>query len=345
MVQSADVDLSKAKKKLLEFFSQPGSYVGFQLVDIVFAGDARDGTEKLPTLTTLTQGSPTYASELNSSVTGVVPSAIEATRALMRSMKNLDLEEGAADETVKKRKEQRVERLKIDLQRRMEKQFGAVVAMSRSLNQNVYDANEPFDESAAKTFMETERQRYKDKIEPAAMATLQRAAAAVTSCAGLDKLEECVSKLETSQAFDLNRRLRNMDDDDALLKYLGCSHLGFRDADTMLEGWRWLCDEWVPPSTPMSPREVYVKWKEFSIDGSASVRFAANIAMRKFSRPMNAVVCERLFSYLEHMSVSDRTTMVCVLAPLPSSLAPCSQAPHKPHAEQVDAADAALPAR
>lgn len=316
-VHSAEADLSKAKQKLLKFFSQPSSFAAFQAVDLLLGGDVGDATEKLPTLTTLTQGSPSYGATLSSSVTGTVPDVVRSVRNFMRAIDRLDSQKfategelSAEDVTAKRRTEQRLERLRKELLARMEKQFRRVVQTSRDLDQDMYDANKKFDEVNGNDFVVKELERYADKIEPKVMATVARAASAVSDSAGLEKLEECVSGLEFSQRFDLNNQPRDFEDDSALLRYLGCEDLPFREADLVLSGWRAVCESWVKPATQMSPGEVFAKWAEHSLDGSDPVRVVAKIAMRGISRPISAASTERLFSYLEHMSASDRANMV-----------------------------------
>jgi hypothetical protein len=53
--------------------------------------------------------------------------------------------------------------------------------------------------------------------------------------------------------------------------------------------------------------QTFMKWKELAAD--ETLRPLATIAMRNFSRPASASVCERLFSNLEDMNSTDRANM------------------------------------
>jgi hypothetical protein len=72
---SREEDLSATKAKLLKYFASPLNFAAFQLVDILFGGDAREGTEKVTTIVSLTQGNANWGPHLRSSVTGTVSTA------------------------------------------------------------------------------------------------------------------------------------------------------------------------------------------------------------------------------------------------------------------------------
>jgi hypothetical protein len=313
-VDAAEASLPEAKRKLLKYFSQPLHYMAFQLIDIILGGDVGDKTEKLPTLFSITQGNPDYAARLKSSVSGEVPNAVQATRNLLARLKGLHYRwEGAdaaedvgnaAEQAEKKNVKARLKRVFSELQRRAEAQALAVVQSAKDNKHDILDKDEPFNEDTAKEWVAKQAQVYTDKVKPKLEATLAAAVLLVDSAEGLVKTEECVSGLEASQIFDINKQPKDCDDDAELLEVL-CFTGAYPSTETVLDEWRKYVSEWRAPPTTMSPPEVYAAWKA-KLDTMPTL---APHAMRQFSRPISAAACERVFSYLTHMDRSDRSCM------------------------------------
>ena len=313
-VDAAEASLPEAKKKLLRYFSQPLNYLGFQLIDIILGGDVGDKTEKLPSLFSITQGNPSYAARLKSSVTGEVPNAVHATRNLLARLKGLhyrwtgedaDVDVGsAAEQAEKKNVKGRLQRVFEELQRRAAAQATAVVRNCEVNAHDIKDKDEPFDQASAEAWMAQQADLYKDKLQPKLEAALAAAVLAVDGAAGLLKTEECVTGLAGSQVFDMNKRPTTFDDDSKLLQYLGFKG-HYPTTEHVVAQWREYVGDWRQPAEPMSPTVVYAAWQG-KLDSMPEL---ARHAMREFSRPISAAACERVFSYLEHMDRSDRRRM------------------------------------
>ena len=317
--ESDDVDrnelsLPEAKKKLLKYFSQPLNYLAFQLIDLILGGDVGDKTEKLPTLFSITQGNPEYAARLKSSTTGEVPNAVQATRNLLKRLKGLhyrwtgedaDVDVGSAEEqTEKKNVKARLGRVFAQLKVRAAEQAAAVVENCKVNQHDIKDKKRPFDQERADEWLEGQAELYTDSLQPKLEAALAAAVLAVDGAAGLVKTEECVTGLESSQIFDMNRKSKDIEDDGKLLEYL-CFTGGFAAADDVLEEWREYVKDWRAPAATMKPAEVYAAWQA----KVESMPRLAPHAMRQFSRPISSAACERVFSYLEDMDSSDRRRM------------------------------------
>ena len=127
---------------------------------------------------------------------------------------------------------------------------------------------------------------------------------AVDGAAGLVKTEECVSGLEASQVFDMNKQPQDIANDAELLAHLNFTG-NYPLTENVLDEWREYVADWRAPSVTMSPTEVYAAWKA----KLANMPALAPHAMRQFSRPISSAACERVFSFLEHMDRSDRRQM------------------------------------
>ena len=265
-VDGAEADLPKLRKKLLKFLSSLNVFAGLVMIDIVMGGDKSAGIEKVPTLMSLTQGSAGYAATLKSSVTGVVPDAVTATRALMRRLSDLhypwadfswplvvDVED--PDRDAKLAVIERLQCVEAELRQRLKVQANAVISASRASNEHLYETGEPFAEDAVEKYMERTRLQW-DKVVPQALTLLQRACTAVDEAAGTKKLEECVAGLEQSQCFDLNNKPRDFSGKPGLKAYLGCSDMKFTEFSRVEEGWRLHVGGYRPPASPLSPPEV-----------------------------------------------------------------------------------------
>ena len=266
-VDGAEADLPKLRKKLLKFLSSLSVFAGLVMIDIVMGGDKSAGMEKVPTLMSLTQGSAGYAATLKSSVTGVVPDAVTATRALMRRLSDLhypwadyswplvvNVEDPYRD--AKLAVIERLQCVEAELLQRLKAQAKDVISASRASNEHLFDTGEPFAEDAVETFMERAQLQWA-KVVPQALALLQRACTAVDEAAGTKKLEECVAGLEQSQRFDLNNKPRDFSGKPGLRAYLGCSDMNFTEFSRVEEGWRLHVGDYRPPAaSPLSPPEV-----------------------------------------------------------------------------------------
>ena len=145
---------------------------------------------------------------------------------------------------------------------------------------------------------------YTNKVEPKLAAALAAAVLAVDGAAGLVKTEECVSGLEASQVFDMNKQPQDIANDAELLAHLNFTG-NYPLTENVLDEWREYVADWRAPSVTMSPTEVYAAWKA----KLANMPALAPHAMRQFSRPISSAACERVFSFLEHMDRSDRRQM------------------------------------
>ena len=141
-------------------------------------------------------------------------------------------------------------------------------------------------------------------MEPKLRAALAAAVLAVDDAAGLVKTEECVSGLEASQVFDMNKQPKDIVNDEELLKHLDFTG-NYPATENVVHEWREYIRDWRAPPAVMSPTEVYAAWKA----KVASMPTLAPHAMRQFSRPISSAACERVFSFLEHMDRSDRRRM------------------------------------
>ena len=313
-VNGAEASLTDAKKKLLHYFSKPLHFLAFQLIDIILGGDVGDKTEKLSTLFTITQGNPAYRARLNSSTTGEVPTAVQATRNLLARLKGLHyhwtgadaaMDVGSALEQTEKRNiKGRLQRVFDELQKRAVLQAEAVVENCKIENHDIMDAKKPFDQADADEWVNDQLGLFKDRLLPKLQSALAAAVLAVDEAAGLVKTEECVSGLEASQVFDMNIKPKDFADDQDLLRHLSFTR-PYPFTETVVEEWRTYASAWHAPPVRMSPTEVYEGWKALHTD----MPTLAQHAMRQFSRPISSAACERVFSYMEHMDKPDRRRM------------------------------------
>jgi hypothetical protein len=313
-VDAAEASLPEAKRKLLRFFSRQENYMAFQLIDVILGGDVGDKTEKLTTLFTITQGNPAFAARLKSSVTGEVPNAVQATRNLLRRLKGLhyrwkgaDADVGVgtlAEQTEKKNVKGRLQRVFDELRLRAGQQAEDVVKSCKDNGHDILDSDEPFNEQRAANWIVEQADTYTSKVQPKLEAALAAAVLAVDEAAGLVKTEECVSGLEESQVFDMNKQPRDFGVDDEVLKHLAFTG-NYPATENVVEEWREYVCHWRAPPAVMSPTDVYAAWKA----KVASMPTLAPHAMRQFSRPISSAACERVFSFLEHMDRSDRRRM------------------------------------
>lgn len=198
----------------------------------------------------------------------------------------------------------RIERITVTLRKRADLQAQAVVDRCKSLEHGVYKAQEPFDQDEADQWVKDQKEVFMDRVEPQLIKVLTAAGAAVNASAGLEKTKECVDALETSQAFDWNKKPREFADTDALIRYLNFKG-GYPATEFIDREWDQYVKEWEKPAVTMTPMQVYASWK-----GKAqSWPTLAPHAMRSFNRPLSAAACERVFSFLEHMNSSDRMRM------------------------------------
>ena len=68
-------------------------------------------------------------------------------------------------------------------------------------------------------------------------------------------------------------------------------------------------ESWAKPAEVLKPRAVCAFWQSFIDGDNLSLRALGKLALKEFSRPISSACCERIFSYLTHMDVSDRATM------------------------------------
>jgi hypothetical protein len=331
--EDVEESLTKSRKELLKYFSSLTIFAAFQLVDIVFGGSKEEGVEKLPTLLTITQGSPNYASTLSSRTTGVVPSAAEAARNLMRLLASLhqcasepggeegesmeeEEEEGegeavVVDASARQNATAKLQRVQRELHERLEAQTQAVISKARGAEERLYKGDwdvEDFENEDVPKFVASQEALY-PKVEEVVLFSLVAACKAVDACAGLVKLEECVRGLELSQRFNCNEQPVVLAADNEILAHIGCPDASLHLAIQLCAGYRSYVDNWQKPGTPLEPRQVFAFWKAYAAGPNPSLAALGKVAMRMYSRPISSACCERIFSYLTHMDVSDRQTM------------------------------------
>jgi hypothetical protein len=349
---SDDVEqnLKKSRKDLLNFFGDLTAFAAMQAVDILFGGSKEEGVESLKTIMTITQGDANYANKLTSRNTGVVPHAAQAARALMVMLSKLHLasvepvaqeeaeeaeeeeeEEAAAAAEAEVMEEEpepgavadaddKLERLRIELRSRLVKQSAAVVDRARACEERLclcrrrcrceWDELD-FEEKDVPAFMAAQKELY-PAVEKAVLSSVVRACKTVDGCAGLKKLEECVSALELSQHFDVNVKPPSREElprDQDVLAYLGATAASYQTAAQLIGGWRSYVASWKKPAAQLSPAAVCKYWRAHAAGANASLSELGKLAIREFSRPISSACCERIFSYLTHMDSSDRQTM------------------------------------
>lgn len=157
-------------------------------------------------------------------------------------------------------------------------------------------------------FMAAQEKLY-PAVEKAVLDSVVRACKAVDGCAGLKKLEECVSALELSQHFDVNVKPLSLPRDQDVLAYLGATKAGYQTAAQLIGGWRSYVASWEKPAAQLSPAAVCKFWRTHADGANASLSELGKLAIKEFSRPISSACCERIFSYLTHMDSSDRQTM------------------------------------
>jgi len=212
---------------------------------------------------------------------------------------------GCAEEQVEKKNvKARLKRVFDELRIRAGQQAEAVVKSCKDNGHDILDSAEPFDEQGAAAWIADQAVIYTNKVEPKLRAALAAAVLAVDDAAGLVKTEECVSGLEASQVFDMNKQPKDIVNDEELLKHLDFTG-NYPATENVVHEWREYIRDWRAPPAVMSPTEVYAAWKA----KVASMPTLAPHAMRQFSRPISSAACERVFSFLEHMDRSDRRRM------------------------------------
>jgi hypothetical protein len=338
---NVEENLKKSRKDLLNFFGDLTIFAAMQVVDILFGGREEEGVESLKTIMTITQGDANYANKLSSRTTGVVPHAAQAARALMVMLSKLHLasvepaaqeeeeeEEEEAEEEAEVMEEEaepgavadadnKLERLRKELRSRLERQSAAVVDRSRGCQERLCLCRRrcgcewddlDFEQKDVPAFMEAQEKLY-PAVEKAVLDCLVRACKAVDGCAGLKKLEECVSALELSQRFDINVEPPRLASEDAILAHLGAYKADFHVAAQLVAGWQSYVKTWKKPAAPLPPSAVCAFWRVHAGGADGSLRELGKLAIREFCRPISSACCERIFSYLTHMDASDRQTM------------------------------------
>jgi hypothetical protein len=266
VVDGAEVDLPKLRKNLLKFLSSFDVFAGLVIIDIVMGGNKDAGTEKVPTIMSLTQGSAGYAAKLKSSITGVVPDAVAASRSLMRRLNDLlypwddyawplVVSKDDPNRDAKLVVRERLEGVEKELLDRLQVQANDVIAAARASNEHLLVTGEPFSEDAVEGHMKSTRDQW-DKVVPKTMVLLQRACKAVDDAAGTKKLEECIAGLEQSQRFDLNFVPRDFTGKPGIKAYLGCGDMKYSDFVPIEVGWNLHVENYRPPASPLSPPEV-----------------------------------------------------------------------------------------
>jgi hypothetical protein len=334
--EAVEESLTKNRKELLKFFSSLTTFAAFQLVDIVFGGSKDDGVERLPTLFTITQGSPSYASALSSRTTGVVPDAASAARSLMRLLAALHqapskpdsedgLEEGEEEEeqqeeemevdgSARRNAIDKLARVQRELRARLEAQTQAVIEKARGAEERLFKGDwdvMDFENVDVPKFQATQEAFY-PKVEEVVLASLVTACKAVDASAGLVKLEECVRGLELSQRFNCNLQPATLDilnTDNKILEHIGCKDASLHLADQLCAGYKAYVTSWQRPGVQLEPRQVFAFWKDYASGPNDALAALGRVAMMRFSRPISSACCERIFSYLTHMDASDRQTM------------------------------------
>jgi hypothetical protein len=316
MRSGSELDLSKTKKELLKYFAQSQTYLAFQLMDILFGGS--DDSENIATIFKVAQGDPDFAAKLTSRSTGAIPDALSSAKALVVIFTNLDpaipLDATTLEaELIAKNTASRYEAIHNELMRRWEVRLDELVADAKTINESVLDARKPFDQSEADDWKASEYGDVEENIVPLLLESVKKAAAAVTASEGLIKLRECIAGLNTANAFNMNNKPRYFTDDSKLLEYIGFTGTNYiySKRESVLLGWRTICDEWEPPVETLSPADNYALWVSRAADPSLddAMRDICAHAAQMCMRPISSCCCERVYSFLEKMDAADRSNM------------------------------------
>ena len=335
-----DANLVKNRKQLLQFFSNPTIFAAVQLLEMLLGGNEELQVEPLTAIFTMSQGSHKYNTKLESRVTGETPRAAKASRGLLTMLLGLFAPEDA-DEVTQQNVSGALDSLKAALQKRLEEQSRVVVDTARAAKERLFggvwdeDAfGEPllvcdaFESVDVPKFLAEEADRYPAILE-SVFGVLGKACKAVYEAEGLKKMEECVSGLQASQHFDVNKPPPGskggppgLTSDAEILSYLECSEVAYEKRSYIILAWKAYVAAWTKPmpkraasgedqAKELSPREVYDWWKKRgSTSQDTGLRLLCEVAMRSFSRPISAACCERIFSFLEKMDDSDRRSMM-----------------------------------
>lgn len=335
-----DKHLVQNRKDLLAFFSDPTNFAAVQLIEILLGGNVEHGVESVSSIMIISQGRADYDNKLDSRITGEVPHAAAASRALINLFGSLytnstDPDDLANIESAKASIRKEVEaRLKI--------QTETLISVSRDSEERMYPRQEAGvwhddqftldDEGVCADFEKKDVPKFRlaqTALYPAVlddvMSTLDAALEAVAEAAGLEKLEECVASLEVSQHFNINIKPPTLALDSDILEHLGSpENLSFAVRAQLLAAWKAYVGAWKAPKLPppppnppkgykapkaLPPREVFAYWKDFAETDDPGRKLLGTLAMQSFSRPISSACCERIFSYLEKMDDSDRRNM------------------------------------
>jgi hypothetical protein len=329
--------LVQNRKDLLAFFSNLTIFAAVQLIEILLGGNVEHGVESISSIMIISQGRADYDNKMDSRITGEVPHAALASRALMNMFASLytnskDLEDKANVDAAKAS-------IRLELESRLKTQTETLITVSRDSEERMYPRQEAgvwhdnefiFDEKGVCVDFETKDvpkfRTAQTALYPAVldhvMSTLDVALEAVADAAGLEKLEECVASLEVSQHFNINIQPPTLGLDSAILEHLGSpENLSFAMRGELLAAWKAYVGAWKAPKLPppppnppkgykapkaLPPRDVFAYWKAFADTDNPGRKLLGTLAMQSFSRPISSACCERIFSYLEKMDDSDR---------------------------------------
>ena len=146
-----------------------------------------------------------------------------------------------------------------------------------------------------------------------ARATLSAAAAAVTKCAGIKKLAECLASLEAVEALSLDKMPKILPTTPlAAFNFIGVPagdkrRLSPMEYTMLKDSWSKHRDGWTAEMASWTPEQEWQYYRTLSgISGSALL---GDMGLRALLRPLSSAGCERVFSYLKQMDDATRRTM------------------------------------
>jgi hypothetical protein len=213
-VTTADMILPKARKILLDYFTQPKNFLAFQAMQFLFGGN--EDNESLKTIFAITQGNPCFEAKLTSKDTGVVPNCVTATTGLLATLRNLHYpwkisvekvsddfasEVAKGDSPLLKRKKKVIDarkRFSEDQEKRMRRYLDATIEYYKHLGISIFSENEAFDAAVAEKWRVDQMQIYTNKTAGIIMAALHEGMRAIQDAEGFKKTEECLEGLKLS---------------------------------------------------------------------------------------------------------------------------------------------------
>jgi predicted ArsR family transcriptional regulator len=301
-IGSVDADLSQTQTKLLDYFASLDNFVAFWALRYILARSEEgnvDGVthESASHVFSLTQGGSGWEAELESRVTGIIPKAIDAVEALLTSLTFLGEEDG-------------MEVLATQLEAKLEAQYADIIAAHKSDDEGLVPGKATYDAADVPAFKAAYDQRAKKAMKKL-LRVLKTAVSKMKGSEGLIKLNECIKELKVSELYMMTKRPVELPSDVAGMYdklNVPVSLRNFVNGGVLKAAWNAHRDEWTEEKHgKMSAAETFVYWTEAA--KTSKTKTLAQLALRHLLRPISAASCERVFSYLTLMDVSNRRNM------------------------------------